>query len=111
MEVSVAKSLINTDEAQSQHHVQVSALIAETFADMIFRSGDVHCDPHAANMLVRRLPSAKQLSARATVANADGVKAGTAADGRNNGPLQLVLLDHGLYKQLDDPFRLNYARM
>ncbi len=34
---------------------QVATLIAETFADMIFRGGDVHCDPHAANMLVRRV--------------------------------------------------------
>ena len=34
---------------------QVATLIAETFADMVFRAGDVHCDPHAANMLVRRV--------------------------------------------------------
>lgn len=86
-------------------------MIAETFADMIFRSGDVHCDPHAANMLVRRLPSAKQLSARASLAKADGGSGGATGADSNKGPLQLVLLDHGLYKQLDDPFRLNYARM
>ena len=43
---------------------------------------DVHCDPHAANMLVR-------------------------TDKR--GRPQLVLLDHGLYKQLSEDLRLNYA--
>lgn len=44
----------------------------------------MHCDPHAANMLVRI--------------------------GRHGRP-QLVLLDHGLYKRLDDDFRLEYAAL
>ncbi|KAG2499118.1 hypothetical protein HYH03_002701 [Edaphochlamys debaryana] len=61
---------------------QVSLLVAEAFNDMIFRTGYVHCDPHAANMLVRRAP---------------------------NGAAQLVLLDHGLYKEITDSFRLEYA--
>ncbi len=43
---------------------------------------DVHCDPHAANMLVRLDKKAKP---------------------------QLVLLDHGLYKQLSEELRLEYA--
>ena len=43
----------------------------QAFSEMIFVFGDVHCDPHAANLLVRR-----------------------AAAG---GP-ELVLLDHGLYR-------------
>lgn len=51
----------------------VAALVAAVFDEMIFHFGDVHCDPHAANMLVRR-------------------GAGGA------GPVQLVLLDHGLYR-------------
>jgi aarF domain-containing kinase len=28
-----------------------------------------------------------------------------------NGKPQLILLDHGLYKQIDDDFRLNYATL
>lgn len=47
---------------------QVSRLIAQTFNEMIFTHGDVHCDPHPANLLVRK-------------------------DAR--GRPQLVLLDHG----------------
>ncbi len=28
-----------------------------------------------------------------------------------NGDVELVLLDHGLYKQIDDDFRINYAHL
>lgn len=28
-----------------------------------------------------------------------------------NGKSQLILLDHGLYKQIDDEFRVNYANL
>lgn len=66
----------------------VARLISRTFAEMIFRYGDVHADPHAANMLVRAVPSTSK-----------------------HGPWQLVLLDHGLYRQLDDSFRLEYAAL
>ncbi|KAL6782666.1 hypothetical protein ACKKBG_A07645 [Auxenochlorella protothecoides x Auxenochlorella symbiontica] len=62
----------------------VAERVSRTFNEMIFRHGDVHCDPHAANMLVRAAPGAP-------------------------GGWQLVLLDHGLYRQLDDALRLEYA--
>ncbi|KAL2940618.1 hypothetical protein RDABS01_022727 [Bienertia sinuspersici] len=38
----------------------VSRLLSETFAEMIYKHGFVHCDPHAANLLVRPLPSGKR---------------------------------------------------
>lgn len=31
----------------------VAELIATTFSEMIFVFGEVHCDPHAANLLIR----------------------------------------------------------
>jgi aarF domain-containing kinase len=31
----------------------LAQLVAETFNEMIFIHGDVHCDPHAANMVSR----------------------------------------------------------
>ncbi|KAG2440507.1 hypothetical protein HYH02_010385 [Chlamydomonas schloesseri] len=62
---------------------EVSLLVAETFNEMIFTHGYVHCDPHAANMLVRKV----------------------------DGHVQLVLLDHGLYKAISDSFRLEYAAL
>ncbi|CAO2825668.1 unnamed protein product [Amaranthus hypochondriacus] len=38
----------------------VSRLLSEAFAEMIYKHGFVHCDPHAANLLVRPLPSSKR---------------------------------------------------
>lgn len=35
----------------------VMLLVAETFNEMIFAHGYVHCDPHAANMLVQKVVS------------------------------------------------------
>lgn len=44
----------------------------------------MHCDPHPANVMWRKT---------------------------KNGDVELVLLDHGLYKQIDDDFRINYAHL
>ncbi|XP_020274173.1 putative ABC1 protein At2g40090 isoform X2 [Asparagus officinalis] len=66
--------------------------VSQAFAEMIFRHGFVHCDPHAANMMVRPLPSRK--------GNIFGRK-----------KPQLILLDHGLYKDLDFQTRTNYAAL
>ena len=57
--------------AQGLQPAAVAKLVARAFTEMIFVFGDVHCDPHAANMLVQR-----------------------GMDGRP----ELVLLDHGLYR-------------
>lgn len=51
-----------------------------------FRHGFVHCDPHDANLLVRPHP-------------------------KDPSRPQVVLLDHGLYRELDDDFRRNYTRL
>lgn len=50
-------------------------LVSSVFNEMIFSFGDVHCDPHPANMLLRKGP---------------------------HGNMQLVLLDHGLYRCVAD---------
>ncbi|KAG8390107.1 hypothetical protein BUALT_Bualt01G0049200 [Buddleja alternifolia] len=70
----------------------VSKLLSRTFAEMMFKHGFVHCDPHAANVLVRPLPS------------------GSKRIFGKKKP-QLVLLDHGLYKNLDPSMRINYASL
>ncbi|KAI9073496.1 hypothetical protein K1719_044535 [Acacia pycnantha] len=74
------------------HPHEVSTLVSQTFAEMIFKHGFVHCDPHAANLLVRPLPSGKM--------NILGKR-----------KPQLILLDHGLYKELDFQTRNNYASL
>jgi len=64
----------------------VSHLLASALAEQIFVHGHVHCDPHAANVLVRQHPN------------------------HPHSP-QLVVLDHGLYRTLAPELRLGYARL
>lgn len=58
--------------------------MVELFSAQIFEWGWVHCDPHPGNIIIRPHPS------------------------RPREP-QFVLLDHGLYVQLSEEFRQEYA--
>ncbi len=58
----------------------------EAFAEMTFKHGFLHTDPHAGNIFVRPNPN-------------------------NPKRTQVVILDHGLYRELDDEFRTNYAKL
>ncbi|CAN1174801.1 Putative ABC1 protein At2g40090 [Linum perenne] len=71
---------------------EVATLVSQAFAEMMFKHGFVHCDPHAANLIIRPLPSSRR--------NILGKR-----------KPQLVLLDHGLYKELDFSTRFNYASL
>lgn len=62
----------------------VAQTVVEAFAQMIYVNGFVHCDPHAGNLMVRPGPG---------------------------GTFELFLLDHGLYRQLDDNFRRSYCKL
>lgn len=63
------------------HERDVARLISSVFSSQVFLSGWVHCDPHPANVLLRA----------------------------NEGKPEIILLDHGLYRELDHEFRLKYA--
>lgn len=63
----------------------ITRLVVDTYARQIFQHGFVHCDPHAGNVLVRRNPA--------------------------SGVPEIVLLDHGLYRELSDEFRYNYSHL
>lgn len=65
---------------------KVAHVLCEVFSEMIFCHGFVHCDPHAGNIFVRANPDP------------------SAPDKE-----QLVLLDHGLYRELDEDFRKTYC--
>ncbi|KAH9767082.1 putative ABC1 protein [Citrus sinensis] len=71
---------------------EVSRLVSQAFAEMMFKHGFVHCDPHAANLLVRPVPSEKK-----------------SILGKRKP--QLILIDHGLYKELDATTKFNYAAL
>ncbi|KAJ4761376.1 Protein kinase superfamily protein [Rhynchospora pubera] len=73
----------------------VSKLVSKAFAEMMFKHGFVHCDPHAANLMVRPLP--KPVSWWSSFF-------------KRRKP-QLILLDHGLYKELDFDTRTSYAAL
>eukprot|EP00755_Sulcionema_specki_P028511 Sspe_Gene.90059::Locus_61692_Transcript_2_2_Confidence_0.800_Length_1275::g.90059::m.90059/K08869/ADCK, ABC1; aarF domain-containing kinase len=64
---------------------KLSSIIMDTFYYMIFAKGAVHGDPHPGNLLVRK--------------------------SQEDNDLEVVLLDHGLYRFLDDEFRLKYCRL
>jgi aarF domain-containing kinase len=56
--------------------------IVSLFADQIFRTGFIHCDPHPGNIIIRDIA----------------------------GKPQIVLLDHGLYIQSQESFRESYCK-
>lgn len=62
----------------------VARTVVELFARMIFVNGFVHCDGHGGNVMCR-----------------PGV----------DGAYEVFLLDHGLYRELDDKFRHSYCRL
>ena len=72
----------------------VAGLLGTAFCRMIFHDGFVHCDPHAGNLLVRRMPAA-----------------GGDGGGGGGGGMQLVLLDHGMYRELGESFRRSYCAL
>ncbi|KAJ9702995.1 hypothetical protein PVL29_004661 [Vitis rotundifolia] len=65
---------------------KVAKALVEVFAEMIFIHGFLHGDPHPGNILVS-----------------------PEAEGQSG--FSLVLLDHGIYKQLDETFRLDYCQL
>eukprot|EP00736_Rhodelphis_marinus_P006729 Rmarinus@m.17469 len=64
----------------------MATLINEAFCEMAFGFGFVHADPHPGNLLLRPNPC-------------------------DPSQPQLVILDHGLYRPLDDDFRILYCRL
>ncbi|XP_071723218.1 uncharacterized protein [Rutidosis leptorrhynchoides] len=63
---------------------KVAKALVEVFAEMIFVHGFLHGDPHPGNILI-------------------------SPEGQNG--FTLVLLDHGIYRQLDERFRLDYCQL
>eukprot|EP00455_Lapot_gusevi_P018794 TRINITY_DN2030_c0_g3_i1.p1 TRINITY_DN2030_c0_g3~~TRINITY_DN2030_c0_g3_i1.p1 ORF type:complete len:560 (-),score=59.09 TRINITY_DN2030_c0_g3_i1:65-1678(-) len=71
--------------------VDVCSTAVQAMSDMIFVHGFVHCDPHPGNLFVRRKPATGLLSRfRRT-------------------PHQVVILDHGLYREMSSHTRKSYC--
>jgi hypothetical protein len=68
---------------------EVSAALARIFNEMIFgRDAPLHCDPHGGNIAIRHNPT---------------------RSGKTN--FDVVLYDHGLYRDIPMPLRRNYAKL
>ncbi|KAF9994296.1 hypothetical protein BGZ80_011532 [Entomortierella chlamydospora] len=67
----------------------VSKEMARTFSQMIYNDGFLHCDPHPGNVMIRPKP----------------------AGSPSHCNFEIILLDHGLYRELSSEFRLDYARL
>lgn len=66
---------------------RVAVAVSQVFGQMIFLTGFVHADPHAGNIFVRPKLGGKR------------------------GDFEVVLLDHGLYREVEREIRLNYAHL
>ena len=78
---------VDNVEALRESHVDakdVAQCVVDAFAQMIFINAFVHCDPHAGNIMVRP---------------------------KEKGQFDLFLLDHGLYRELDEQFRKSYCQL
>jgi len=76
----------------SDHNIdrnKVSLELARIFDQMVFVNGWFHADPHPGNLLIRPTPK-------------------TSKSPYN---FEIVLLDHGLYFDLDTDLRLNYSKL
>ncbi|KAK2609257.1 hypothetical protein QQS21_002191 [Conoideocrella luteorostrata] len=71
---------------------EVSATLARIFNEMIFGDGaPLHCDPHGGNLAIRKNNSRR---------------------GIGRGPnFDVILYDHGLYRDIPLPLRRSYAKM
>lgn len=79
---------INSLEKAGVDPKEVAVLLVDIFAEMIFCHGYVHGDPHPGNILVHRDP---------------------CRSGKHS--FDIVILDHGLYRDLDERFRINFCRL
>jgi predicted unusual protein kinase regulating ubiquinone biosynthesis (AarF/ABC1/UbiB family) len=75
-----------------EHHIdrdEVSAALARIFNEMIFGNGaPLHCDPHGGNIAIRYNPHRQRM-----------------------GNFDIVLYDHGLYRDLPIELRRSYAKL
>ena len=68
---------------------QVSAELARCFNEMIFFAPALHCDPHGGNVFIRPRPKSSYSPYN----------------------FEIVLLDHGLYREIDWSLRKSYAHL
>lgn len=79
-------------EYLQHHHIdrnRVSQELSRIFSEMVYLNGFFHADPHPGNLLIRPAPP----------------------NSRSPYNFEICLLDHGLYFDIDDELRVNYAHL
>ncbi|KAG8963093.1 hypothetical protein FRC03_003458 [Tulasnella sp. 419] len=79
-------------EYLNKYHIDrnaVSRELTKIFSEMVYINGFFHADPHAGNLLIRPAPPSS----------------------RSRYNFEIALLDHGLYFDIDDELRINYAHL
>src|SRR5579859_6019248 len=87
--VDIEGARVDNLEYLSKHNISaiaVSTALSSIFNEMTFISGHLHCDPHLGNLFIRPNPSFPD-------------------------KFEIVLLDHGLYRQLPHQLRVDYAKL
>lgn len=86
MEFINGYSITNVDQLKKDKIKlsDIASSLSQVFNKMIFKLGFIHADPHPGNIFVEKL---------------------------ENNKYNLVLLDHGLYKELSETVRKNYAKL
>jgi aarF domain-containing kinase len=90
--LDIEGSRVDNLEYLSKHNISpiaVSSALSAIFNEMTFISGHLHCDPHLGNVFIR--PANRN-----------------SHHGHN---FEIVLLDHGLYRQLPHKLRTDYAHL
>lgn len=71
---------------------EVSAALARIFNEMVFgKNAPLHCDPHGGNIAIRL--------------------AGPSKRKRRKGDFEIILYDHGLYRDIPTHLRRSYAKL
>lgn len=98
-------------EAMGLSPLKVFDAFARTFGEMVFSFGFLHCDPHPGNALVRPRPEPPLSDWRVVSAVQRTWRASLRGLGLSKPKEQVVLLDHGLYRELTPQFRVSFARL
>lgn len=86
----------------------IAQRLVKLYSEMIFLYGFVHCDPHPGNVLVNRLYDSSDFTRPSFHFRWNPFRRRVAI---SSVQWELVLLDHGLYRELPDEFRTSYARL
>ncbi|KAL6043906.1 putative aarF domain-containing protein kinase 5, variant 2 [Balamuthia mandrillaris] len=125
MEFIHGLKITQTEKIKEDLSLDVAAVVGtaiKAMAEQIYVHGFVHCDPHPGNLFVRRTPcslSSSSFPSSPTPSSSwlsslfsllHHPQSQTRAKGGKKD-FQLVILDHGLYRQLSEKTRITYCRL